>query len=172
MLQIYSNQMWVASEVEGSFVRLNPLPLESDSISQQISVRTETPEGVWELTIGMGKPPHTHWNWVQEPFHEATQIFFFFLFFFCLFRATHATYGGFQLGVISQLQLPAYITAHGNARSLTHWASPGTEPPSSWIPVGFVTTEPQQELLRFSIVIFLSPSRTLSVSSKLLKLRK
>ena len=26
-----------------------------------------------------------------------------------------------------------YTTAHGNARSLTHWARPGIEPASSWI---------------------------------------
>ena len=33
----------------------------------------------------------------------------------------------------------AYTTAHGNARSLTHWAGPGTKPISSWILVGFLT---------------------------------
>ena len=37
----------------------------------------------------------------------------------------------------------AYTTAHGNARFLTHWGRPGMEPLSSWIIVGFVTTEPQ-----------------------------
>ena len=31
-----------------------------------------------------------------------------------------------------------YITAHGNTRSLTHWASPGIEPLSSWMLVRFV----------------------------------
>ena len=31
-----------------------------------------------------------------------------------------------------------YTTAHGNARSSTHWAVPGIEPMSSWILVGFV----------------------------------
>jgi len=39
-----------------------------------------------------------------------------------------------------------YTTAHGNARSLTLWARPGIEPASSWILVGFISTEPQWEL--------------------------
>ena len=39
-----------------------------------------------------------------------------------------------------------YSTAHGNARSLTHWARPGIEPVSSWILVGFVSDAPQWEL--------------------------
>ena len=50
----------------------------------------------------------------------------------------------------------AYTTACDNAKFLTHWARPGIEPTSSWIPVGFVTTEPQWELqilLSFSAVV-------------------
>ena len=39
-----------------------------------------------------------------------------------------------------------YIAAHGNARSLTHWAGVRIKPESSWIWVQFVTTEPQWEL--------------------------
>ena len=39
-----------------------------------------------------------------------------------------------------------YTTAHSNARSLTHWTRPGMEPASSWIRVGFVSTEPWREL--------------------------
>ena len=42
-----------------------------------------------------------------------------------------------------------YTTAHSNAGSLTHWVRPGMEPASSWILVGFVTAEPQQELPHF-----------------------
>ena len=34
-------------------------------------------------------------------------------------------------------------TAHSNARSSTHWARPVIKPTSSWILVGFITTEPQ-----------------------------
>ena len=67
-----------------------------------------------------------------------------------------------RLGVKSELKLPAYTTAtamqdlscvsatyttaHGNTESLTHRVRPGIEPSSSWIVVGFVTVEPQQEL--------------------------
>ena len=42
----------------------------------------------------------------------------FFLIFF--FRATFAAYGSYQAGVESELQLKAYTTTRGNARSLTH----------------------------------------------------
>ena len=41
-----------------------------------------------------------------------------------------------------------YTTAHSNSGSLTHWVRPGIQPTSSWILVGFVTTEPQRELQR------------------------
>ena len=41
----------------------------------------------------------------------------------------------------------AYTTAHVNARSLSHWARPRMEPESSWTLVGFVTAEPQRELI-------------------------
>jgi len=41
-----------------------------------------------------------------------------------------------------------YTTAHGNAKSLTHWVRPGIKPSSSWILVGFVSAAPQQELPR------------------------
>ena len=40
-----------------------------------------------------------------------------------------------------------YTTAHDNAGSLTHWARPGIEPASSLLLVGFISTEPWQELL-------------------------
>ena len=39
-----------------------------------------------------------------------------------------------------------YTTAHGNAGSLTQLTRPGIELASSCIPVGTVTTEPQQAL--------------------------
>ena len=40
-----------------------------------------------------------------------------------------------------------YTTTHGITGSLTHWARPGFNPSSSWILFGFLTTEPQWELL-------------------------
>ena len=48
-----------------------------------------------------------------------------------------------------------YSAAHSNARSLTHWTGPGIEPTSSWVLVGFVTTEPLQELQYLSFLISL-----------------
>ena len=50
------------------------------------------------------------------------------------------------LEVKSELQLPAYTTAHSDTGSLTHWARPGIELASSWIIIGFVTAETQWEL--------------------------
>ena len=51
-----------------------------------------------------------------------------------------------RLGVESELKLPAYTTAHGNAGSLTHWVRPGIEPEASWFLVGFISTGPRWEL--------------------------
>ena len=47
-----------------------------------------------------------------------------------------------------------YTRTHCNTRSLTHWAGPRIEPTSSWILVGFVTTEPQcrNSWLEFDLV--------------------
>ena len=39
-----------------------------------------------------------------------------------------------------------YTTAHSNARSLTHWATPGIEPEASWFLVRFVSAVPWWEL--------------------------
>ena len=57
-----------------------------------------------------------------------------------------------RLGVKSELQLSAYTIAHSKARSLTHWVRPGIEPASSWMLVGFVTTEPRQEFQRSEVL--------------------
>ena len=46
----------------------------------------------------------------------------------------------------SNMGSATYTTAQGNAGSLTHRVRPGIKPVSSWILVGFVTTEPQREL--------------------------
>ena len=53
-----------------------------------------------------------------------------------------------------------HTTAHGNARFLTHWARPGIEPPFSRILVGFITTEPQQDL-PVLVISYLSSSPVL-----------
>ena len=76
---------------------------------------------------------------VRRPFLETLHCWF-------VFRAHLQHMEVPRLGVEPELQLPAYATAHVNARSLTHCVRPGVEPTSSWIPVRFVTTEPQWEL--------------------------
>ena len=72
-----------------------------------------------------------------------------------------------RLGVRLELQVPAYATATASqepshvcnlhhssqqCRILTHWVKPGIEPKSSWILIGFVSTEPRLELLPFSFL--------------------
>ena len=90
-------------------------------------------------------------------------MLFFVCFLFFLFWGPHLWHMEVaRLGVESELQLLAYVTAmamwdpslsstytraHGNARSLTYWARPGIEPASSWILSRFLTTEPWWELL-------------------------
>ena len=88
--------------------------------------------------------------WKYEKNHSLYNDFFF------LFRASLAAYGSSQvrgwIGDVAYLQpMPqtqqhgirakpeTYITAHGNVRSLTHWARTETEPASLWILVRFVT---------------------------------
>ena len=39
-----------------------------------------------------------------------------------------------------------YTTAHGNTRSLTHWARPGVKTTTQWFLVGFISTVRQQKL--------------------------
>ena len=76
-----------------------------------------------------------------------------------------------RLGVKSELQLVAYATAiampdpshicnlHHSSwqrRLLNPPSKAGIEPASSWILVGFVTTEPQRELLLIIYIFYLS----------------
>ena len=78
------------------------------------------------------------------------EICIFFLTFF--FLGPHLQYMEVpRLGVKSELRLlatatamqgPTYTTAHGKARSLTHWTRPGIEPASSWILGSFLSAEP------------------------------
>ena len=46
-------------------------------------------------------------------------------------------------GVESEIQQPTYTTAYHNTGSLTHRVRPGIKHTSSWILVGFITSEPQ-----------------------------
>ena len=57
-----------------------------------------------------------------------------------------------------------YTTAHGNARSLTHWVRPGIEPATLWFLVGFVNHCATMEipcLSTFYISVFLFISHVL-----------
>ena len=88
---------------------------------------------------------------------------FCLFFFFLLFRATLAAYGGSQArGLIGATAATATgatatpfkisatsancTTAHGNARSLIHRARPGIEATPSWFVVRFISTVPRWEL--------------------------
>ena len=89
------------------------------------------------------------WQYIYSSFS------FFFLFFFWLFRAAPVVYGCSQArGWIwaaaagcshsssrsePHLWPTPQLTAHGNARSSTHWVGPGIERASLWILVRFVT---------------------------------
>ena len=103
------------------------------------------------------------------------QFLFFFISFFC-FLGPHLQHMEVpRLGVKSEVQLPSHTTAtamwdpsqvcavtyttdHSNAGSLTHWARQWIKPVSSWIPVRFVTTEPQRELPHSQFLILWSHS--------------
>ena len=89
-------------------------------------------------------------------------IAFFFFFFFFFFRAAPSTHGSSQARQSNescscrptpqpqqcriQAVTATHTTAHGNTRSLTHWARPGIEPITSWFRVGFVSAVPWWEL--------------------------
>ena len=45
-----------------------------------------------------------------------------------------------------------YTATHGSARSLTHCARPGIEPTTSWILVGFMTTQPHVAFLNLYLM--------------------
>ena len=92
------------------------------------------------------------------------------MYLFLLFRATPVAYGGSQdrgqiqaaaaglhhrtatpdLGLICSLH-----HSSGPHQIPTHWARPGIKPTSSWILVGFVTTEPQWKRLFVFFFFFL-----------------
>ena len=99
-------------------------------------------------------------------------LFFSSSFFFLVFLGPHPWHMEVpRLGVKSELQLVAYATAiampdpshicnlHHSSwqrRLLNPPSKAGIEPASSWILVGFVTTEPQRELLLIIYIFYLS----------------
>ena len=91
--------------------------------------------------------------------------FILFCFIFFLFRAASVAYGSpstrGRIRVVaaglhhthSNSGSETHATAHGNAESITHQARSGIEPVSSWISVGFLTTEPWWELHFYCILV-------------------
>ena len=65
---------------------------------------------------------------------QGFSFFHILFFFFCAISwAAPAAYGGSQArGWIGTIAASLYTTAHGNARSWTHWGRPRIEPTSSW----------------------------------------
>ena len=91
-------------------------------------------------------------------------LYYYYYYLIFVFLGPHPQHKAVpRLGVNFELQLPAYTAtaipdpshistytiAHSNTGSLTHWGRPGIEPVSSWILVGFITIEPQQEFPGF-----------------------
>ena len=110
-----------------------------------------------DLLHAAGRPKKNFF--VSSIFWKSMRRFFFFFFFgFLGLHDWHIDV--LKLGVELELPMPqpqehqiqaastTYTTTHSYARSLTHCAWSGIEPASSWILVGFITTEPQQERLR------------------------
>ena len=105
--------------------------------------------------------PHIPWlrpKLVKSKYFRQLISFFFPLPFFL--RATPAAYGSYRFATATakpcqiQAESMTYTTAHGNTRSLTHWARPGIEPMSSRILVGFISTAPQWELPELISIFF------------------
>ena len=124
-------------------------------MAQIPSLAQEFPHAVWK-----------HWILTTRPLGNSCV---FYLIWFLLFRAAPVAQGSSQtrgwVGAVAASHSnegfwgssATYTTAHGNARSLTQCMRPGIEPTSSWILIGFITAEPQQELplcVLYFILIF------------------
>ena len=130
--------------ISPSLIPLPPTPQASESIK------------VWEnmyICIYIYTDPlFLTWPGIPSGIYILTSLFFFFC-----FLGPHPWHTEVpRLGVKSELQQcrvwaasATYATAHGSARFLTHWARPGIEPTTSWFLVGFVSSEPWQELHTF-----------------------
>ena len=108
----------------------------------------------WMLPVLSGKSK-------PKPLSVRDHVFFVFVL-FCFVFLSSVFLGLHQrhmevprVGVESEPWLPAYTTAHSNARSLTHGARPGVKPSSSWLLVGFVSAEPRWELPEPMLLTFL-----------------
>ena len=89
---------------------------------------------------------HSLWSQFLSCLILTLSLFFFFFFFFFCFLGPHLRSCSWARGRIGAPPTSLHHS-HRSARSLIHWVRPGSEPASSWIPVGFITAEPQWELL-------------------------
>ena len=103
-----------------------------------------------------------HFHLTPFPIDNSSMLLDIDFFFFCLFRSVPAAYRtsqarGWIRAVAASLYhshskvgsklCPWHITAHSNARYLTHWVRPRIKPVSSWMLVMSVTAEPWWEIL-------------------------
>ena len=86
------------------------------------------------------------WEGGSHIFLIPPSIYLLFIY-FCLFRATTAVYGGSQARGPIGAAAASLCHSHSTAGSPTHRAGPGIEPTTSRFLVGFVSTEPQREIL-------------------------
>ena len=131
------------------------------------------PSGAWTICVSRSCP-------LLKCLFSFPNPFFFFL----VFLGPHPWNMEVPwLGVSLELQLPCYIpqpqqcriqatsstytSAHSNTRFLTYWAEPGIEPASSWILVGFITTEPQWEFLQVHFLYRITGLHSVIVSVSL-----
>ena len=77
-----------------------------------------------------------------------------FFFFVLLFRANPTAFGNSQARGRIRAIAAGLRHSHSDARSLTHRVRPGIKLTCSWIPVWFVTSEPQQEHQLFFFFFF------------------
>ena len=87
-------------------------------------------------------------NEISSLYTLLLKIWFWWVFFFplWLFRDTPMAYGSSQARGPIRATASSLCHSDSHTRSLTYWASPGIKPTSSWILVGFITTEPWWEL--------------------------
>ena len=121
-----------------------------------------THRGAWKKS---SQGPFATWSfsWEVCVLSFFTRSFLFFILFFVFFKPTPVAYVSFHARGQVRASAACLHHSHSNARpepcqwptpqlnsntrSLTHWWKPGIELASSLILVGFVTTEPQWELL-------------------------
>ena len=87
-----------------------------------------------------------HWAWDFIWEHN------FYLFIILHFRASHVAYGSSHARGRIRAKASSLNHSPSNASYLTQWAKPGIQSTSAWIPVGFISLEPQQELPQFLLL--------------------